>query len=334
VKQVETILQSLDAHAATFSEIGEHSPIAGIRKGMEALKNSGADIIVSVGGGSPIDASKAIIYNMQQETQGDFLLQIAIPTTLSAAEYTVGAGFTNDEGQKVRVSSPKLVPSGVILDAELTVSTPERLWLSTGMRAMDHAVESLYRPGVPLPLKNLCYAAIADLFRYLPLSKATPHDLQARQKLQVAAWMSLWPLQPEKYSALGLSHALGHKLGATYGIPHGITSCLTLAHVVALKAMIADAEDKRCLAEALFYLREAPTGSVEGDVGKLASLIDDLTARLGLQTTLKDNNVPRDDLPKIAKLAVGDGPEPLVQQVEQLLINIYEKEGLQAQVEV
>lgn len=70
----------------------------------------------------------------------------------------------------------------------------------------------------------LCYAALADLFKYLPLSKANPEDVEVRQKLQLASWMSLWPAKREKYAALGLSHSLGHKLGARYDIPHGITS--------------------------------------------------------------------------------------------------------------
>lgn len=118
--------------------------------------------------------------------------------------------------------------------------------LSTGMRAVDHAVgslfdlhafrfgsrsnstENLYRPLVAEPLKRMCYAALADLFKYLPMSKANPQDVAIRQKLQLAAWMSLWPAKQEKYSALGLSHSLGHKLGAKYGIPHGITSVSNL----------------------------------------------------------------------------------------------------------
>jgi alcohol dehydrogenase class IV len=106
---------------------------------------------------------------------------------------------------------PDLPPAAVILDAELTLSTPERLWLSTGIRALDHAVgrsipppgkdaadeavksESLYRPLVPYPAKVISYEAISLLFKYLPISKQNPGDIAARQKLQVAAWMSLWP---------------------------------------------------------------------------------------------------------------------------------------------
>jgi alcohol dehydrogenase class IV len=140
IKKVEGILRDHDAYAETFSDIGEHAPIAGIRAAMELYTQHGAGLIVSVGGGSPIDASKAIIYNLQQKTGGEFVRQIAVPTTLSAAEYTVGAGFTDDNGNKTAVSSPQLAPTAIILDAELTLATPERLWLSTGMRAVDHAV--------------------------------------------------------------------------------------------------------------------------------------------------------------------------------------------------
>lgn len=89
MRRVENILREHKAYGATFWNIGEHAPIAGIREGMKAFKDAGADVIVSVGGGSPIDASKAILYNLQQEAGGPYLRQIAIPTTLSAAEYTV-----------------------------------------------------------------------------------------------------------------------------------------------------------------------------------------------------------------------------------------------------
>lgn len=83
------MLRQHNAYAATFYEIGQHAPVAGIHNGLRMFKETGADVIVSVGGGSPVDAAKAILYFSQQETGGEFLRQIAIPTTLSAAEYTV-----------------------------------------------------------------------------------------------------------------------------------------------------------------------------------------------------------------------------------------------------
>jgi alcohol dehydrogenase class IV len=95
VKKVEGILHEQNRHAATLYNIGEHSPISGIRAGVDTFKQSGADIIVSVGGGSPTDSSKAIIYFLHEELGGDFVRQIAIPTTLSAAEYTVRSLLTS-----------------------------------------------------------------------------------------------------------------------------------------------------------------------------------------------------------------------------------------------
>ncbi|KAF9464993.1 alcohol dehydrogenase IV [Collybia nuda] len=331
VKTVEGILQELGAHGDTFYDIGEHSPIAGIRRGMESFNKNKCDVIVAVGGGSPVDASKAILYHLQKEMGGKTLPQIAIPTTLSAAEYSgsqirsssIGAGYTDDNGQKVAVSSQDLAPAGIILDAELTLPTPERLWLSTGIRALDHTVETLYRPLVPIPVKILCYAAMADLFTYLPLSKANPSSVEIRQKLQLASWMSLWPLKLEKYSALGISHALGHKLGATYGIPHGITSCLTLAPTVALQSRIASQENKEHLAKSLFYLQEASTGSVDGDVRLLSSMIQDLIVQLGLKASLSEYKVPTQDLPGIAEGALGNQDEPIFSEVVKLLEGLY-----------
>ncbi|KAI0644566.1 iron-containing alcohol dehydrogenase [Trametes meyenii] len=323
VKAVEKVLNENNAYGATFFEIGQHSPISGIKKGLQIFKDVGADVIVSVGGGSPVDAAKAILYFHQQEIGGPFLRQIAIPTTLSAAEYTAGAGYTNEEGFKVAVSSPELPPAGIILDAELTLATPDRLWLSTGIRALDHAIENLYRPLIPPPLKHLCYAALADLFKYLPESRANPKAIDVRQKLQIASWMSLWPLRLEKYSALGLSHALGHKLGARYSIPHGITSCLTLGPVVALKAEVASAEDKEWLAGALFHLRQPSTGSLEGDILKLSADIRKLVDDLGLHSTLTEYKVPREDLLSIAQQAVGSKDDPVLPKVVSLLESLY-----------
>ncbi|KZT26790.1 alcohol dehydrogenase IV [Neolentinus lepideus HHB14362 ss-1] len=325
IKSVEKVLSDHGAYGATFWEISEHAPVAGIRKCIQTMKDCGADIIVSVGGGSPIDAAKAVIHFLHKDYGGDIVPQVAIPTTLSAAEYTAGAGFTDDEGHKAVVSDPHLAPAGIILDAELTLATPERLWLASGMRAVDHAVENLYRPLEIPPMKVLCYQALADLFKYLPLSKADPSNVFYRQKLQVAAWMSLWPIKIERYSPVGISHALGHKLGARYHIPHGITSCLTLAPVVALKAETGSQEDKEWLAGALFHLRQPSIGSVEGDVLQLSKSINKLVTDLGLKSSLVQYNIPKEDIPDIVERAMGTKEDPTYQKVVKLLEGIYEQ---------
>ncbi|OCB88945.1 alcohol dehydrogenase IV [Sanghuangporus baumii] len=329
VRKVEQVLKSRNAYGDTFWEVGEHAPVAGINAGIDTLRRAGADFIVSVGGGSPIGASKTIIHLVHEEDRNrEYLKHIIVSTTLSAAEYSPNSAYTDESGEKSTVSDLGLAPSGVILDAELTVSTPERLWLSTGIRALDHAAENLYRKGVPYPFKVLSYDALSVLFTCLPLSKSHPTDLIIRQKLQIAAWMSRWPLQLETKSATGLSHALGHRLGSKFKIPHGITSCLTLAPVISLQAQFASPEEKKALARSLSYLKIESAGNVEEDVRLLAHAVEHLVAKLGLMTSLEDYGVPSEYLRNIAEGALGEAGiegsgDPRSESIVEMLEGLY-----------
>jgi alcohol dehydrogenase class IV len=185
------------------------------------------DILVSVGGGSPIDSAKIIAYHVHKDT-GKWLPSSAIPTTLSVAETTQVAGYTNEDGVKTGVADVELVPKGkllkqhlwtvaIIYDGDLSVHTPQNLWLSTGMRAVDHAMELLYHPIAPeYPTKRLALSSLQDLFKYLVQSKNEPDNVDVRQLLFLAAFGSLFPISFE--GALGLSHGLGHALGASYSV--------------------------------------------------------------------------------------------------------------------
>src|SRR5258708_3636426 len=122
---------------AASSGITEHAPASRVKELTTLLREHHADGAVSVGGGSPIDATKAALHHLD----GGETAQIAVPTTLSAAEFTPTAGITDDATRrKGGLAGPKLAPRSFILDPEITVHTPERLWLSTGIRDLDHAV--------------------------------------------------------------------------------------------------------------------------------------------------------------------------------------------------
>lgn len=128
-------------------------PVADIRQALSLVKESSADVIVAVGGGSVIDAAKAVIYYLHDETK-IWIPSIAVPTTLSVAETSSRAGFTSDEGHKVRVMNENIAPksrpdkskvqssvecslisgSVVIYDGDIALHTPLKLWLSTGVR--------------------------------------------------------------------------------------------------------------------------------------------------------------------------------------------------------
>jgi maleylacetate reductase len=156
---------------------------------------------------------------------------IAIPTTLSAAEFTPIAGVTDGEKKiKEAYTHPDMAPKAVILDPELTIATPAKLWFSTGLKAVDHAVEQLC---------NLQRAPMGDavaaeglrlLAEGLPACKEEPSILVARAMCQHGMWLAISGSASGR--GMGASHAIGHTLGGSYGVPHGITSCITLHAVL------------------------------------------------------------------------------------------------------
>lgn len=209
-------------HAATFADVREHAPQDVVDRLRATLDAHAADGVVSVGGGSPIDAAKVALY----ERDGGATPHLAIPTTLSGAEHTAIAGVTDPATRVKRgVAAPRLAPWAVILDAEVTSFTPATLWLSTGIRALDHAVETVYAPERDDLARLLALEAITRLRRLLPVSRTRPEDADTRQELLVAAW---WATPGLGVLTLAPSHPLGRLLGPLAGIGHGITSCLFL----------------------------------------------------------------------------------------------------------
>ena len=317
VQQVEKLLSSKH-HAGTFSDIKQHAPVVQLDEATDMVqKDSSIDTVISIGGGSPIDSAKAISHRTH-ERSNKYLYHITIPTTLSAAECTKSAGYTNEDGKKVRVAGPELVPEVIIYDSKFALETPQRLWLSTGIRSLDHAVELLYRPGAAeAPAKSLFLAAIDGLFTYLPKSKAEPKNEEYIIRLQLAAFSSLYPIGLDLGSGLDLSHAIGHALGSPYGIPHGITSCISLAGVVRLKAY--NAEDAAQIARAMPCIGQSRSGDDKEDALKVADAIEKLVVDLGLGSRLRDYNVGSDQIPTVAKTATKSDSGPLYDGVIKLL---------------
>ena len=126
VQQVEKLLSSKH-HAGTFSNIKKHAPVVQLDEATDMVqKDSSIDTVISIGGGSPIDSAKAISRRTHKRSN-KYLYYITIPTTLSAAECTKIAGYTNEDGKKVRDAGPELVPEVIIYDAKFALETPQRL---------------------------------------------------------------------------------------------------------------------------------------------------------------------------------------------------------------
>ncbi|KAK5059833.1 hypothetical protein LTR84_009716 [Exophiala bonariae] len=317
IADLETLLGP-ENHAGTFSGIKQHAGATELEELTELVTQHNAiDTIISVGGGSPIDSAKAIIFRVHQKTQ-QWLTHITIPTTLSAAECTIIAGYTGYDGVKTSVSHPKLYPSYIFYDPKFGLHTPPRLFLSTGIRALDHAVEIQYQPcTTKMPTRMMTLSSISELFRLLPQYKTDPKNEDVITGLFLAAYASLGFLGQNLVPALMLSHTLGYALGSPYAIPHGVTSCITLGGTVKLVARLKK-ENARNLSAILPHIGEKQSGNNIQDCDSVGDRILQLVDLLGLQTTLTEYEVGTDQLDIIAarSLRLDPGKDILSQDKE------------------
>jgi maleylacetate reductase len=285
-----------------FSGIKQHAPISGINRAISEAEKARADSLISLGGGSPIDSTKIAVKELSENFAKPIIPHLAIPTTLSAAEFSHSAGMTDDTSKrKAGVRDPRLVPRFIFLDPKITVDTPSWLWACTGIRCLDHAVESIYSPRHQPYVDTLAFESIRLLFQNLKSSTKSQGEIGPRLACQMAAWMSFAGVQNV---GTGLSHAIGRVIGATWDIPHGITSCLTLAQVMRQEAqrhpdrlaMIAQAEG------------QDPKGMSENTLAlSAAEGVEDLVKDLGLSKRLSDYGIKKEDLPSIAKDSSASG---------------------------
>jgi len=295
--------------------ISAHSPREGVIAGAAEARQLEADLLVAVGGGSVIDATKVMQLALwagidSVEALGPYragpgpdrvdvskltpgVRMIAAPTTLSAAEFTAFAGVTDVANHsKEGYAHPLLAPRAVILDPALTVSTPPRLWFSTGMKAVDHAVEQLCNPLRSPYADALAEAGLKGLASGLKTTQVRPGDLDARLECQIGMWLAMAGASSGR--GLGASHAIGHTLGGTYGVPHGLTSCIALPAVLRWNQGVAD--DRQRLVAALMGRPDLSA----------ADAVKSLAQGLGLPTDLAAVGIRPDQFAAIAEHTMHD----------------------------
>ena len=302
--------------AGKFDAIRAHTPRAAVLAGAEQARAQQADLIVAVGGGSVIDCAKAMLLCVWRGIRADEgldrlleaplessawdadpqrLRMLAVPTTLSAAEFSTSAGVTDVvRARKQRFNHPLIVPRSVVLDPVATLGTPQELFLSSGMRAMDHAVERWLSIS-PTPYADaVSTQAMGMLAHALPAIRRHPEDLQARLEAQMAAWLST--LGEAARTSVGASHGLGYILGAVRGVPHGVTSCITLPAVLAWNEPVNGERQKRV---------SAMLGHPER---RACEALREFVAALGVPHRLRDVGIAEHDLPDLARHYDGTGP--------------------------
>jgi maleylacetate reductase len=315
---IDRLRQTLgNRYAGVCAKIGAHTPRSDVVAAANMARQAGADLIVTIGGGSVTDAAKMVGLclgngvtaperlddfratiavdgtSRRPEVQPTGVRMIAIPTTLSAGEFSAGAGCTDTRRHvKESFSHPLMIPRTVILDPQATAPTPEWLFLSTGIRAVDHAVEDICSVnGQPIS-EGAAFHALRLLGKGLAAVKADPADLDARLDCQIGAWMSM--VGSQTGVSKGASHGIGHVLGGTAGVPHGYTSCVMLPHVLRFNH-VANADKQARVSDALGQPAEPAADAVGA-----------LIAGLGLPTRLRDVGVKEDQLDLIAENSMHD----------------------------
>jgi maleylacetate reductase len=292
-----------------------HSPVEDVLALAVLLRESRAELVVALGGGSVIDGAKvACLAVWRGITDPAALIDaasprgaspgawdgaapsprlIAVPTTLSAAEFAPHAGYTDlAEGRKYRALDPWMVPRAVLLDPAATLETPSELFLSSGIRALDHAAERWCALETAPFSDAVSRQAMLMLAEGLPRVAAAAGDLHARALCQQAAWLSVmggWAAVP-----VGASHGLGYILGAARGVPHGVTSCLMLHAVMRWNAPVNAA-------------RQADIAAIFGGT-EAGPAIEDFVAGLGLPTRLHQQGITEAEIVGLAARWTGDAP--------------------------
>jgi alcohol dehydrogenase class IV len=314
-----------DASVGTYSGLIQRAPLASAVEAANMAVANGVDTLVGVGGSTISDAARMIAVLMAQgittveqlrqlgEEQDmmlspdldgkDLPLQVSIPTTLSAGEFNMGGGNVLDDqaGHKIRVRHPRLYADLIMLDPVMTEGTPDWLWLSTGVKAMDHCIERLYTSGNQPAIDAPILAAAEMLFTHLPKSRESDRDPEARIQCLVAAWMSM---MGAPNFATGLSHAIGHILGVKYAVGHGYTSCVTQPYIMEFNRSVSAAKQALLARSAGLDTRGM---SDEAAAEAAARAVDDFVLGMGLPHRIRELEIPEEDLPEIAELVLTDG---------------------------
>jgi maleylacetate reductase len=321
-----------------FDGMPPHTPRSAVILASEAARAARTDLIVTVGGGSVTDAAKAVQMCLANDIRSPEVIdllrpvkgpdgtigppeikaptvrQISVPTTLSGGDFSAIAGVTDERTKfKELLRHPRIIPSAVILDPAITVHTPAWLWLSTGVRAIDHCVEGVCSSEAHVYGDAQALKGLALLSSGLPRVKSNPRDLAARLDCQLGTWLSMGPLASGV--PMGASHGIGYVLGAEFGIPHGHTSCIMLPAVMRWN-MPVNAHRQAMVSMAMGQAKSEASDALDVFIGGL-----------GMPRSLGAVKIARESFRRIADQAMGtpwvprnprriDGPEQVLEILE------------------
>ena len=314
-------LRDAGMEVAAFTEVEPEPSLQTVQKGAEIMRDFEPDVIVGLGGGSSMDAAKAmwVLYErpdlqpdeispMMELNIGQKARLIAIPTTAGTGSEATWATVLTDkvDGRKLALGSRETMPTTAIVDPELTRDLPPRITADTGLDALTHAVEGYLSTFHNDFTDGLCLKAIQLVFDYLPVAYVEPHDMEAREHMANAAtlgglgFINSWA---------SLAHAMGHAFGGNFHIPHGRSVSLFLPYTLEYIAKEPKLTRFRDIAHAL----RLPEGDADEAAAAKAVIaaIRDLHRRLDQPLTVAAMGISQEDyaakLDDLVEFAEGDG---------------------------
>jgi alcohol dehydrogenase class IV len=280
-----------------------------VHAGLEQLRREGCDAILAVGGGSPMDASKAIaagatsrkplekLEGMMKVRQAPLAL-FAIPTTAGTGSEVTIVAVVSDAAthQKKFFIDPKLLPMMAALDPSLMTGLPKPVTAATGMDALTHAVESFLCSTSTEQTERWALGAVRMIFENLPKAYSEGSDLEARNAMALASYYAGMAFTR---TGVGYVHAIAHAFGAHYRTPHGLANAIVLPHILEYSTEPARARLAR-LADAIGIERAGDQAKADAFV----QAVRDLMAKVEIPYTLE--SLKRTDIPAIAEQAVGE----------------------------
>jgi 4-hydroxybutyrate dehydrogenase len=292
-----------------FSDVHPNPIERDVEAAWASFQAGGCDAVVGLGGGSALDAAKAVRIKAAFPTKSladaplaelprQLTPMCAIPTTAgTGSEVGRSTVITIERWNRKGVfGGPPLMPNQAILDPELTVGLPPHLTAATGMDAMTHAMEAYVCPVFHPLCDAIALEAIRIIRLYLPRAVRQGADLEARGQMLIAASMGAVAFQKD----LGAAHSLAHPLSTEFVVHHGLANAIVLPHVVRFNGETENALYDRVAAA--LGLAEQSTAAEQ-----VASFLSTFNTELGLPTRLRDVNVPRESLPMLASKAIEDG---------------------------
>ena len=306
-EKVRKVLEDAGVPAAIFDRVDPNPVLKNVVEGVAAFRSHGADVIVSVGGGSPLDAGKLIALKVTHERPleeyddaigGDAHITsnippiINVPTTAGTGSEVGRSGVITLEatGRKTVIFSPFLLAKAAILDPELTVSMPPRVTAATGFDALTHCIEAYLSNGDHPMADGIALAGIELCAKHLPRAVEAGADLVARGAMMKAAMMGAVAFQ----KGLGVCHSLAHPLSSEKNLHHGLANALCLPAVCDF--------NNHAVPDRIERVRR----TVDLTATSLSNALRALREKIGLPSGLAAEGITKADIPKLADKAMED----------------------------